>query len=90
MERAPDKLPDTSSRLITMAVSLVGSAEAVVAEIRCSDADFRDYCAAVKEPTQRELDRLLQLIVREQGKMIARNRELLARIRTQQKRTDDR
>lgn len=83
MDRIPitANLPDTSSRLIAMAVSLVGEVQAVVREMKCSSADFLEYCAGRKEPPWHELDRLIQLIVREQGNLIAKNRELLAQIR---------
>ena len=64
-----------------MAVSMLGSAQAVNAEMRCSAEDFRDYCAGKKEPSWPELDRLVTLIVREQSKLIASNRELIAQIR---------
>ena len=59
MDRGPGKLPNTTSRLIAMAVSLVG-----------------------KESPLDVFDRLVNLIIREQGKLIAKNKELLARIRT--------
>jgi hypothetical protein len=49
--------------------------------MKCSDADFREYCEGRREPSFPELDRLIQLIVREQGKLIAQNREFLRRIR---------
>jgi hypothetical protein len=84
MERAPDKLPNTSSRLIAMAVSLVGEADQVRQAMQCSNEDFREYCAASKEPPGPEFDRLIQLIIREQGKMLAKNRELIGRIREAQ------
>jgi hypothetical protein len=81
LDRRPPELPSTSSRLIAMAVSLVGDVETVRQKIGSSPADFRDYCAGQKEPPWPELDRLITLIVREQGQLIARNRELLAEIR---------
>jgi hypothetical protein len=81
LDRAPGKLPNTSSRLIAMAVSLIGEAEAVRKEIGCSHEDFREYCAGWKEPPMPHLERLLQIIIREQGKLIAQNRELIARVR---------
>jgi hypothetical protein len=81
MDRAPPKLPNTTSRLIAMAASLVGEAEQVRAHMACSAADFLEYCAGRKEPPMPEFDRLISLIVREQGKIIAANRELIARIR---------
>jgi hypothetical protein len=64
-----------------MAVSFVGEAQSVALEMQCSNADFLEYCAGQKEPTMAEFDRLIGLIVREQTKLIATNRELLARMR---------
>ena len=81
MDRVPRKLPNNSSRLIAMAASLVGEAELVRQEMECSQADFRAYCTGRREPPIAELDRLIQLIVREQGKEVARNRELLSQAR---------
>ena len=81
MDRLAGKLPNTSSRLIAMAVSLVGSGQAVREHMRAAEADFSEYCTGQKEPSWPELDRLVTLIVREQGRMIAQNRALIARIR---------
>jgi hypothetical protein len=81
MDRVPPKLPNTASRLIAMAVSLVGDAPTVALEMKSSDADFRDYAAGKKEPPSEEFGRLVHLIVSEQGKLIAKNRELIAEIR---------
>jgi hypothetical protein len=39
------------------------------------------FCDGRKEVPWPELDRLIQLIIREQGKLIAKNRELLVRTR---------
>jgi hypothetical protein len=86
VDRAPPKLPNTSSRLIAMAVSLVGEAQSVALEMKCSNEDFLEYCAGHKEPLPQEFDRLITLIIREQGRMIAKNRQLLADIRAQTKR----
>jgi hypothetical protein len=86
VDRAPPNLPNTCSRLITMAVSLVGEAQSVALEMKCSNEDFLEYCAARKEPPPAEFDRLISLIVREQGRMIAKNRQLLAEIRANMKR----
>ena len=87
MDRDPPKLPNTSSRLIAMAVSLVGDSRKLMEHMHCSEADFLAYCDGRKEPTWPELDRLITLIVREQGKIIAHNRDLLAaqRARREQK-----
>lgn len=81
----PDRLSNTTSRLIAMAASLVGSAHEVQAAIKCSAADFLEYCNGSKEPTLPELDRLITLIIHEQGKIIAHNRELLADQRARHK-----
>ena len=81
MEHVPPKLPNTCSRLIAMAVSFVGEAQSVALEMKCSNLDFLEYCAGQKEPTFAELDRLVGLIIREQTKVIAQNRELLAKTR---------
>jgi hypothetical protein len=71
----------TASRLIAMAVSLVGDAERVRVCIRSSESDFCEYCASRKELPGPELERLISLIIHEQGHIIARNRELLAELR---------
>ena len=79
MEPVPPKLPITCSRLIDMAVSFVGEAQTVALEMKCSNADFLEYCAGAKEPPLAELDRLIALIIREQMKLNAKNREFLAK-----------
>jgi hypothetical protein len=63
-----------------MAVSFVGEAQSVALEMKCSNADFLDYCAGQKEPTLTELDCLIGLIIREQAKLMAKNGELLAKM----------
>jgi hypothetical protein len=70
-----------------MAVSLTGDAEAVRKAMNALHENFRAYCAGKKEPTFDQFERLVTLIVREQGRIIAGNRELIARIRARQKRT---
>ena len=82
MDRVPPRLPNTASRLITMAVSLLGEAQAVALEMKCSATDFRDYLIGEKEPPMEEFSRLVDLVVREQARLIARNRELIAQVRT--------
>lgn len=81
MDRVRGKLPNTSSRLIAMAASLLGSREAVRAHMQCPAEDFESYCAGTKEPPAHEFTRLVDLIVAEQQKILAKNRELLAEIR---------
>jgi hypothetical protein len=71
----------TASRLIVMAASLVGDAEIVRKEMACSPEDFRAYIESRKELPWPELDRLIGLIIREQGSIIAANRELAAKAR---------
>ena len=77
MDCIPPNLPNTSMRLIAMAVTLVGSPQSVMLEMKCSNEEFGDYCAGRKPLTQTELDRLLQLINAEQAKLIAKTREIL-------------
>jgi hypothetical protein len=74
----PPNLPNTSMRLIAMAVALVGSPQSVMLEMKCSNDEFLEYCAGRKQPTQTELERLFQMITAEQGKLIAKTRELVA------------
>jgi hypothetical protein len=81
MDRMPDRFPNTASRLIASAVSLVGSADEVRTFMGSTHEDFRAYCASAKEPSWREFDRLVTLIIREQGKIIAHNRDLLREMR---------
>ena len=81
LERMSDERPNTGARLIAMAVSLAGSVQEVQACMRSTQADFLDYCAGAKEPALDELERLITLIICEQGKIIAQNRELLQRFR---------
>lgn len=64
-----------------MAVSLVGEAQSVVLEMKCSHDDFRAYCAGLKEPPPDQFERLVSLIISEQRKLIAKNRELIAECR---------
>jgi hypothetical protein len=74
-----------ASRLISMAVSLVGDIEEVSKELMCSSKELVEYCAAKKQLTQAQFDMLLGIIFREQGKLIAKNRELLGQIREKTK-----
>jgi hypothetical protein len=79
VDRVPSELPNTASRLIATAASLVGLTHDVMVIMQCSEADFREYCDGRKELPFPELDRLITLIIREQGNIIAKNRELLAK-----------
>ena len=60
-----------------MAASLMGNVEALRKEIGSSDAEFLAYCENTKDMPWPEFDRLIQIIIREQGKVIAQNRKLL-------------
>ena len=64
-----------------MAVSLVGDAGKVRDTMECSDADFRAFGDGTLQPDATQRDRLLALIVREQGLVIARSRELVDELR---------
>ena len=71
----------TTPRLIAMAVSLVGEAHKVWARMQCTEADFLLYCAGQREPPWPEVERLISLIIHEQGIIIAKNRDMLTRLR---------
>ena len=73
--------PNTTPRLIAMAASLVGDETKVMEHLRCSEADFLLYCSGQKELPFAELDRLVSLIVHEQGVLIAQHRQFLAEVR---------
>jgi hypothetical protein len=64
-----------------MAAALLGSAEQVRVIMQASEDDFLQYCDGRKEPSWTEFDRLVTVIVVEQRKIIAVNRDLIARIR---------
>jgi hypothetical protein len=82
LHRIPDQPERVASRLIALACSL--SEPSKVREcMQCSESNFQDYCAARKAPTQPELERLIDLIVREQSNVITKNKELLSEIRAQ-------
>lgn len=85
VERTSANAPSTCSRLIGMAVSLVGEAQSVMLEMRCSHAEFREYCLGLREPSAEEFERLVDLIVSEQRKLIEKHRELLAQVNEKQK-----
>ena len=65
-----ERLENLAARLIAMAVSLVGDAGPVRKAMACSEYDFEAYCAGGKVPNQQEFERLVELIVREQGNLI--------------------
>jgi hypothetical protein len=71
---------NTASRLIDIAVSLMGSVEPVIKEMKSSTDNFREYRAGTKKVPPLEYDRLISIIIREQGNVIAKNRELLAKL----------
>ncbi|HWM30134.1 MAG TPA: hypothetical protein VNO69_00305 [Methyloceanibacter sp.] len=68
-----------------MAVSLLGDTRKVMAYMQCLEADFLEYCAGKKEPPWPELDRLIALIIHEQGLIIAKNREILVKLHAKNK-----
>ena len=71
----------TAARLIARAASLVGDSQKVIEHLKCSQSDFLDYSAGRRRPSGAEMERLVYLIIREQGIIAARNRDLLAKIR---------
>lgn len=82
MDRGPQNLSSTSSRLIAMAVALVGSEERVRAHMRCDAVDFRAYRAGAKEPDWVQLGRLVDFIIDEHRRVITENRAALDQIRS--------
>jgi hypothetical protein len=85
MDRERDKLPNTASSLMVIAMQLLGSGHEVMARMQCSESDFRAYCSGEKEPKPLEFDRLVSAIVEEQEKVIAKNRALLDEMRAKKK-----
>jgi hypothetical protein len=77
----PDNLESIASSLMALAESLVHEPHKVWECMECSVADYLDYCAERKIPTQLELERLVELILREQKAILASNRDFLARLR---------
>ena len=82
MERAPQNLPNTSSRLVAMAVRLLGSRSALQARLRWSDEQLELYSSGRGEPSFDEFAGLVSLIVDEQRAVIEKNRVLLSEIGT--------
>ena len=56
--------------------------------MQCSESDFLEYCAAHKAPSKAELERLVELIARQQSNSIAKSRELLLEIRARLEKFD--
>lgn len=81
MDRIPEGISRATSRLITMAVSLLGDEEAVRKELNCSLPDFRAFIAMHKPPTAEQLNTLISIVVREQRSLIVKSRELSAELR---------
>jgi hypothetical protein len=78
-----ERLENLAARLIAMAVSLVGDAGPVRKAMACSEYDFETIAPVARYQTK--FERLVELIVREQGNLIAANRALLAEIREKPK-----
>jgi hypothetical protein len=74
-------LPTTSSRLLAMAVALVGSREKVERHMKFTDKELVDLLAGTRELTWDELDLLTNLLVDEQGHVLAQNHDLRELIR---------
>ncbi len=78
-------MSNTGSRLIAMAVALVGSPERVRARMKCCEDEFLDYRAGKKEPDWVQLGRLVELIIAEHGKVIVENRAALTTMRARKR-----
>jgi hypothetical protein len=81
MDRPPPKLPNTASRLIAMAANLAGSSDEVRALMDCSQTEFDTYRSGAKEPSWSQLYPVVDLIVREQAKVVKRNRDAIETVR---------
>jgi hypothetical protein len=87
LDRLPDSMERIASRLIAMAVSLTGDVEEIRKAMNCSSEDLLEYSAAKKQPTRAQFDALFEIVIREQGNLIAKNREPLAQMREKTKRS---
>ena len=81
MDRVPESRKRVASRLIILATSLVGGPSRVLDYMQCSESDFLAYCAERKPLPRPELERLVELIILEQPKVIGKNREIFLQIR---------
>lgn len=81
MDRAPQKLANTTSRLIAMAILLVGDEDEVRKTMRAPEADFALYRAGTKEPPWQQFDRLIELIITRQREQIQSSRRALEQVR---------
>ena len=80
MDRVPESRERIASSLIMLATSLVGGPRTVWDYMQCSESDFLAYCAERKAPPQPELERLIELIILEQPKVIGKHRKTLLQI----------
>ena len=71
----------TSSRLIAMAIGLVGDPETVRQRIDCTPVHFSECCAGIRELGNRELGLLIDLIIQQQKALIDKHREITATVR---------
>ena len=78
---SPDVGPKTSSRMIAMAVSLVGSPDPVRKAMALSTDEFEKLGAGLQDLTRAQFDQLVSIIFLEQSRLIERNRALISRIK---------
>ena len=81
MDRPPAGLPTTTSRLIAMAILLVGDDEEVRRTMRAAGEDFALYRKGAKEPPWQQFDRLIELIIARQRQQIQETRRRLEQAR---------
>lgn len=72
----PLPVPTTSSRLLAMAVVLVGSKQTLQQHLKLSMDELLSLLAGKRELTRIELDLLTTLLVTEQAHMLQQNRDL--------------
>ena len=88
LDGVSDSFDRITSSLMALAASLADEPRKVWESMGCSEAEYRDYCAGRKVPTQLELERLVELIIQEQGNIVSRNRDLLAQVRAKDAKLD--
>ena len=64
-----------------MAIALLGESKPVMSHMKLSEAELLSLLHGDRELTWVELDLLTTLLVREQGSMISKNRELVELLR---------
>ena len=85
----PNRKPTTAADLIEAATNLLQSREAVRAQLEADAFQFEQWADGSAEPPWSAFERLVFLVLTEQQKRVAQNRQLLAagRVRARAKET---